>query len=227
MWTFSLAALIRFVICLLDLLIDNVPWQRKIFTFAELYLPRLGYAKRAHLMNTMVPGLAGGKMSASDPNSKIDFLDTEEVIRKKLKSAFCEEGTVEGNGVLSFVEAVLIPISQLRLERNAGNIVLEEGLGDQRPFISDNAPTGTVFSIERDEKFGGPTHYSNIAEMQQDFKEKKLHPKDLKTAVANGIVRLLAPIRKAFEENEEWQNTARLAYPDPNAKVEKKKKKVC
>ena len=39
--------------------------QRKIFTFAEAYLPKLGYAKRAHLMNAMVPGLAGGKMSSA------------------------------------------------------------------------------------------------------------------------------------------------------------------
>ena len=31
--------------------------QRKIFTYAEKYLPALGYAKRAHLMNPMVPGL--------------------------------------------------------------------------------------------------------------------------------------------------------------------------
>ncbi|THH14200.1 hypothetical protein EW146_g6115, partial [Bondarzewia mesenterica] len=66
--------------------------QRKIFTFAELYLPRLGYAKRAHLMNAMVPGLAGGKMSSSDPDSKIDFLDPPEVVRRKIKKAFCEEG---------------------------------------------------------------------------------------------------------------------------------------
>ena len=27
--------------------------QRKIFTFAEKYLPQLGYSKRAHLMNRM------------------------------------------------------------------------------------------------------------------------------------------------------------------------------
>ncbi len=31
--------------------------QRKIFTYAEKYLPALGYAKRGHLMNPMVPGL--------------------------------------------------------------------------------------------------------------------------------------------------------------------------
>lgn len=47
--------------------------QRKIFVLAEENLPTLGYKKRAHLMNPMVPGLGeGGKMSASDPNSKID-----------------------------------------------------------------------------------------------------------------------------------------------------------
>lgn len=205
--------------------------QRKIFTFAELYLPRLGYAKRAHLMNAMVPGLAGGKMSASDPNSKIDFLDTPEVVRKKLKSAFCEEGNTQENGVLSFVEAVLIPISQLRLERKAAaeagtSTVLEPGLGDQRPFISDDAPQGTVFSVERDEKFGGSTHYKTFDEIKEDFENKQLHPKDLKNSVANGIIRLLEPLRKAFEENEEWQRIEKLAYPDPNAKVDKKKKKV-
>eukprot|EP00958_Prasinococcus_capsulatus_P028724 scaffold7205_cov523-Prasinococcus_capsulatus_cf.AAC.9 len=33
--------------------------QRKIFMFAEKYLPALGYKKRIHLMNPMVPGLAG------------------------------------------------------------------------------------------------------------------------------------------------------------------------
>ncbi|KDR65745.1 hypothetical protein GALMADRAFT_232907 [Galerina marginata CBS 339.88] len=199
--------------------------QRKIFTFAELYLPKLGYAKRAHLMNAMVPGLAGGKMSASDPNSKIDFLDTPEAIRKKLKSAFCEEGNVEGNGVLAFVEAVLIPISQLRLERRAAGTttLLEPGLGDQRPFISDDAPEATVFSVERDAKFGGSTHYKTFEEVKVDFASKQLHPKDLKASVTDEIIRLLAPVRAAFEANEEWQKIEKLAYPDPNARVGKKK----
>ncbi|KAK2467514.1 hypothetical protein APHAL10511_000369 [Amanita phalloides] len=199
--------------------------QRKIFTFAELYLPRLGYRKRAHLMNAMVPGLAGGKMSSSDPNSKIDFLDAAELVRKKVKTAFCEEGNVEDNGLLSFVEEVLIPVSQLRIDRLKGDTILESGLGDQRPFIADNSPEGTVFSIERDDKFGGSLHYKSFEEIKNDFKEKVVHPKDLKTAVANAIVRLLEPIRNAFEENEEWKEVEKLAYPDPNAKPDKKKKK--
>ncbi|KAI0072627.1 tyrosine tRNA ligase [Panus rudis PR-1116 ss-1] len=204
--------------------------QRKIFTFAELYLPRLGYAKRAHLMNPMVPGLGGGKMSSSDPNSKIDFLDPPATIRKKIKGAFCEEGNTAENGVLAFVKAVLIPISQLRIERSQGQTGAdsEEGqnaTGDQTPFSLEGAPEGTVFSIFRKEEYGGSLHYKTYEELEQDFAEKKLHPKDLKTAVADAIVKLLEPIQKAFEENEEWKAVEKLAYPDPNAKPEKKKKK--
>ncbi|ETW76425.1 hypothetical protein HETIRDRAFT_389454 [Heterobasidion irregulare TC 32-1] len=205
--------------------------QRKIFTFAELYLPRLGYAKRAHLMNAMVPGLAGGKMSSSDPDSKIDFLDPPDAVRKKIKKAFCEEGNIEDNGVLAFVDAVLIPISELRLERARGQVgadpeegVSKDVLGEQKPFVGKGAPEGTVFSVYRDEKFGGSSHYASFQEMKKAFEEKALHPKDLKSAVADAIISLLEPIRKAFSEDEEWQKVEKLAYPDPNAKPAKKKK---
>lgn len=200
--------------------------QRKIFTFAELYLPRLGYKKRAHLMNAMVPGLKGTKMSSSEADSKIDFLDTPEQVRKKVKDAFCEEGNIDNNGLLSFVQAVLIPISQLRIDRLKGDKLLEPGIGNQKPFVGEDAPEGTVFSVVREEKHGGSLHYKSFEDMQADFKEKKIHPKDLKTAVGNGIINLLEPIRKAFEENEEWQKVEKLAYPDLSAKPEKKKKKV-
>ena len=199
--------------------------QRKIFTFAELYLPRLGYAKRAHLMNAMVPGLAGGKMSSSDPDSKIDFLDPPDAVRRKIKKAFCEEGNVEDNGVLAFVEAVLIPISELRLERLAEKINSDsDGEEQQKPFATEGAPTGTVISVSRDEKYGGPMHFSTYAALREAFEKREVHPKDLKGAVADAIVSLLAPIRRRFEESQEWQEVTELAYPPPVA--EKKKKKV-
>ncbi len=208
--------------------------QRKIFTFAELYLPRLGYAKRAHLMNAMVPGLAGGKMSSSDPDSKIDFLDPPDAVRRKIKKAFCEEGNVADNGVLAFVQAVLIPISELRLERAAsrasgagsGPNPDGEGVGgdEQKPFASEGAPPGTVFSIPRDEKYGGPMHFATYDALREAFEKRDVHPGDLKGAVANALISLLAPIRKRFEESKEWQEVTELAYP---ALVpEKKKKKV-
>ncbi|NP_001384328.1 tyrosine--tRNA ligase, cytoplasmic isoform 1 [Gallus gallus] len=99
--------------------------QRKIFTFAEKYLPSLGYAKRIHLMNPMVPGLTGSKMSSSEEDSKIDLLDRKEDVKKKLKKAFCEPGNIENNGVLSFIKHVLFPLKSefviLREEKWGGN----------------------------------------------------------------------------------------------------------
>ena len=188
-------------------------------------------------MNAMVPGLAGGKMSSSDPDSKIDFLDPPDAVRRKIKKAFCEEGNVADNGVLSFVEAVLIPISELRLERAASKAANSDdgpnggggGGGssaeeEQKPFVSEGAPTGTVFSVSRDEKYGGPMHFSTYDALKDAFEKRDVHPKDLKGAVADAIVSLLAPIRKRFEENKEWREVTELAYPSPVP--EKKKKKV-
>lgn len=99
--------------------------QRKIFTFAEKCLPSLGYSKRIHLMNPMVPGLTGSKMSSSEEESKIDLLDSPGDLKKKLKKAFCEPGNVENNGVLSFVRHVLFPLKAefvvVRDEKHGGS----------------------------------------------------------------------------------------------------------
>ena len=165
-------------------------------------------------------------MSASDPNSKIDFLDPPEVVRKKIKSAFCEEGNPD-NGVLAFVKAVLMPISQLRLERRQGldGEDMKQASANQLPLASEDAPEGTLFSVIRPDKFGGSLHYKTYQEVEDDFSKKEIHPKDLKGAVADAIVSLLAPIQDAYKNDPEWQAVTAAAYPDPNAKPEAKKKK--
>lgn len=83
--------------------------QRKIFMYAEKYLPKLGYQKRSHLMNPMVPGLTGGKMSASEIDSKIDLLDSAEDVKRKLCGAACDPASPD-NGVMAFVNHVTFPV---------------------------------------------------------------------------------------------------------------------
>lgn len=58
----------------------------------------------------LVPGLNGDKMSSSVEDSKIDLLDTEAQVKKKLKKAFCEPGNIADNGVLAFTKSVLFPL---------------------------------------------------------------------------------------------------------------------
>lgn len=119
--------------------------QRKIFALAAEQLPKIGYKVRAHLMNPMVPGLQGGKMSASDPDSKIDLLDPPEVVQRKLRKAPAAPREIEGNGILSFIEYVLLPISALR-NNNKGRFVVEQKEGEARI-------------------------YENITSLQNDYKE--------------------------------------------------------
>jgi tyrosyl-tRNA synthetase len=104
--------------------------QRKIFALAQEQLGSINYKARAHLMNAMVPGLAGGKMSSSEPDSKIDFLDPPEVVKKKIKKAFALPKEIEGNGMISFVEFVLLPMSALNTGKPKFVVERREGEGD-------------------------------------------------------------------------------------------------
>ncbi|EGT32507.1 hypothetical protein CAEBREN_23930 [Caenorhabditis brenneri] len=83
--------------------------QRKIFILAEEQLPKLKLGKRWHLMNPMVPGLTGSKMSSSEEDSKIDILDPPERVRSKIMGATCSREQLD-NGVLAFYNFVLFPI---------------------------------------------------------------------------------------------------------------------
>ncbi|EJS43561.1 tys1p [Saccharomyces arboricola H-6] len=177
--------------------------QRKIFVLAEENLPSLGYKKRAHLMNPMVPGLTqGGKMSASDPNSKIDLLEEPKQVKKKINSAFCSPGNVEDNGLLSFVEYVIAPIQELKF--GAGHF---------------------EFFIDRPDKFGGPITFNSFEDLKLGFKEEKLSPPDLKIGVADAVNELLEPIRQEFANNKEFQEASEKGYPVAAPQKSKKTKK--
>lgn len=118
--------------------------QRKIFILAAEQLSKIGYKERGHLMNRMVPGLAGGKMSSSDPDSKIDILDTADSVKKKIKKAYAVTKVVEGNGLISFVEYVLLPVSLLQH-------------GEAR------------FVVDRRESEGEPLVYKDIESLKEDY----------------------------------------------------------
>lgn len=171
--------------------------QRKIFMLAKDLLPKVGMKERLHLMNPMVPGLTGGKMSASDPESKIDVLDDAAAVTKKIKKAFAAPKQIEDNGLLSFVEFVLLPLGVVRG-------------GKPR------------FEVERRE--GQPLVYETIEAMQDDYKKDVLTPQLLKSSVTKALNDLLAPIQARFRASKEWQDIEQLAYPPPPTEQKKQRK---
>lgn len=160
--------------------------QRKIFTMSEKYLPQLGYAKRIHFMNPMVPGLTGSKMSSSEEDSKIDLLDNPANVKKKLKKAFCEPGNIADNGVLSFTKHVIFPL----------------------------AKPGETFEIVRSPEHGGNLQFTTFEDLESSFAKQEIHPGDLKTSVELAINKLLAPIQEIFKDPK-LQELTKKAYPPP------------
>ncbi|KAI1501541.1 hypothetical protein F5X99DRAFT_382252 [Biscogniauxia marginata] len=173
--------------------------QRKLFTAAKEWLPRVGYKERAHLLNPMVPGLRGGKMSSSDEDSKIDLLDPPEVVTRKIRKAEAAPKVVEGNGVLSFIEFVLLPAAGLKGKRE--------------------------FRVERERDGLEPLVYTDIQQIHDDYRNDVLTPQLLKPAVGKVLVELMAPIQAAFKASPEWQEITLRAYPPPEKKVKKVKDK--
>ena len=155
--------------------------QRKIFMFARENLPKLGYNSRIEVMNPMVPGLVGKKMSSSDERTKVDLLDDASTIMNKINGAYCVAGELEDNGIMAFLKQVIM--------------VLKSDKGEE-------------FVVKRAEQYGGNLVFKNYEEIEKSFMNKELHPLDLKKSVAEEIVKLLEPFSKKRKDIEKISNKA-------------------
>jgi len=157
--------------------------QRKIYMLGRELLPKLGYKKPLCVFTPMLPGLTGEKMSSSEESSKIELLDNEEDVSRKVKNSYCVAGEINGNGVMMFLKYVIMPLKE----------------DDKKSFL-----------VERDKKFGGNLIYKNYGDLEKDFLSKKLHPQDLKIALAKEVNILLDIIRKKLKTK---LDLVKKAYP--------------
>lgn len=151
--------------------------QRKIMVFAREYLPKIGYKPRIELLNPIIRGLTGKKMSSSNQSSKIDLMDNEDDVKRKINNADCITGD-PNNGVMALLKYLIFTMKKDK------------------------------FVVNRPDEFGGKLEYNNYEEAEKDFIEKKLHPLDLKNAVADEINTILKEIRK----NKSLKELHREAY---------------
>lgn len=142
--------------------------QRKIMVYAREYLPKIGYKSRVELINPLIRGLVGEKMSSSIESTKIDLLDDEESVKKKINKAECVEGDIN-NGLMALLQYLVF--------------ILKEGNNEK-------------FIVKRSQKFGGDKIYHSYKEVEKDFVERKLHPLDLKNSVADEINKILKNFRE-------------------------------
>ncbi|MAE49812.1 tyrosine--tRNA ligase [Candidatus Pacearchaeota archaeon] len=150
--------------------------QRKILVYAREYLPQIGYKARVEVMNPMIRGLVGEQMRSSVEGSKIDVLDDQKMVEKRVNGADFVEGDSD-NGVMALLKYVVF--------------VLKDELVVKRP-----------------EKFGGDVSYASYGELEAEVVSKKMHPLDVKVALARELNVLLDVVR-----TEKAKKLKKLAYP--------------
>lgn len=165
--------------------------QRKVNMLAREVGLQLGFWKPVVVSHHMLRGLAKPvsdeqdalqrtielKMSKSKPDTAIFMTDTTEDVKRKINKAYCLEGDTKENPVLEYCKYII--------------------------FESFERLGITEFVVERPEKWGGALRFKTYVELEKAFVEKQLHPMDLKNTVVILIDKLLQPVRKHFEENEE------------------------
>jgi len=143
--------------------------QRKIMVYAREFMPKIGYKPRIELINPLIRGLVGEKMSSSIEGTKVDLMDDEKVVKKRINKADCLEGDID-NGLMALLQYLIMVIKEDNKEQ---------------------------FVIQRPEKYGGNITYDSYEQVKKDFETKKLHPMDLKTGVSDEINKLLKNFRES------------------------------
>ncbi|MBU0894559.1 MAG: tyrosine--tRNA ligase [Nanoarchaeota archaeon] len=83
--------------------------QRKIYALGIDQGKEIGLQECVYLFTPIIPSLKGpgSKMSSSDESSLISIRDSKEVIKKKIKKAYCKKGDKENNPLLLIAKLII------------------------------------------------------------------------------------------------------------------------
>lgn len=169
--------------------------QRRAHVLQREVAEKLGFKKAVAIHTPLIPSLKGPgrmefggaardevlievKMSKSKPETAIFVIDSDDEIRTKIRKAYCPARVVENNPVLAIAKHIIFR-------------------GGEKEFV-----------VRRPQKYGGDITYTRYEELEKDFVEGKLHPLDLKKAVAEYLIEMIRPIREKI-----------LSDPEANAVV--------
>jgi len=159
--------------------------QRKIHMLAREIAPKLGKEKPIALHT----GLLAGLQSSLRMNPTED-----EVIDAKMSKSVPDS-------------AIFIHESEEEIRRKIGKANCAPKILEGNPIIQYAEMLvlrDRALKIERPAKFGGDLEIADGAQLRSEYSEGKLHPMDLKNAVARELCSMLKPAREYFGKHEEY-----------------------
>ena len=157
--------------------------QRKVHMLAREVFPKMGWKVPVAVHHHLLPGLSEpvNSMSQSNDNAKISSKMSKS---KPWTCVFIHDSEKEIHDKL---KKAWCPEGQVE-----NNPVLEIA-----KYISFHETK--EFKVDRPKKFGGPLSFTEYQQLETIYLEKKLHPADLKSAVADSVNQKIQPIREFFE----------------------------
>jgi tyrosyl-tRNA synthetase len=157
--------------------------QRKIHVLAREILPKLGYKKPVCVHSALLSSIKG-------PGEKMSSSKPETVILVHEKPESIRK-KVQGSYCVKGQEEDNFPL-------DVAKMIVFPVLGE--------------LTVIRPEKFGGDIHYSRIEDIVSDFTQEKLHPLDLKKAVAEATIKVFAEVREMIDSNRDLLEPLKEKY---------------
>ena len=160
--------------------------QRKVHVLVREVFPSLGWKVPVAVHHHLLAGLQKPEGAAGiDEDAEADRAASSKMSKSKPDSAiFIHDGPEE---VVRKIGKAWCP------ERQAeGNPVLDFA----RQIVFHEM---SQIVVVRPEKYGGTVAYGSYAELEGDYVAGKLHPTDLKQAVASKLDAVIAPVREHFK----------------------------
>ena len=158
--------------------------QRKVNVLAREVGPKLGFWKPIVVSHHMILGLSEPKTNSREPD---DMLLDLKMSKSKPDSA------------------IFMTDSEEEIERKISKAYCPPKIVEKNPMPEYSKylifEKFKVMEIKRQEKFGGDIVIENYSDLEKLYKEGKIHPQDLKSAVAFYINEMVKPVRESFEKN--------------------------
>lgn len=165
--------------------------QRKAHMLARDAAEKLHWQKPACVHTPLLMGLQGpakGKTQL-DEDAALNLQIVSKMAKSVPSSCIFVHDTPED--IKTKLKNAYCPTKQV-----ADNPVLEMA----RYAVFASTPEMT---ITRPTKYGGPETFSTYAELEQAYREGRIHPLDLKNSVAEILIQVLEPVRDHFRKHPE------------------------
>ena len=160
--------------------------QRNVHIVARDAAKDLGKVKPIAIHHHLLQGLLQPVFTTDESGKKV--LDPEAAKMSKSKPD----------------SAVFIHDSPDQIQRKINNAFAPEGDINFNPILDWTKHLVFVLNselvVQRKPEHGGKVSYNSYEDLEKDYADKKLHPQDLKNAVAEWLIKKLEPARIYFED---------------------------